>query len=435
MESLRTHAERKEEIIETLSMQVEATRQLLDDAEKLSALPPEVAIREIANVQSSLYSTFPESTLEAYKELRKLRERLTILEQQDESDELSIDLSDDNNDMLDPEAINAIEEALATREKIQGDIRELESEGRVQYVSVVTEGLEALKQKAHVQEVFNAQNESISEKQTDFSKEDVVRTESDAFSTIFVIKDDAWQKAGRNLKNFGYFKSGTNCIFINESTDSSEDDWERTVRHERTHNTLDGIVTHTPVDPSVRLRSGIKRLERLHSQKIPESILEYEADKLMSPHSLRRIIDSVHNELLAYFESDGDNTLNTIGSEEMKESLKGALSGIDSSRSELLLRLGSLSTAGKQLREAVVLLRDLPKVLKEVGLTEKAQEYSDTYKKLIETFDNLILESRSNYVLAEQLGPEALADRRALLYVLKPSQYRHIATYLTSKYT
>lgn len=410
MEKLNPHQENKRQLLESLAVRVRATRELLSQATKLSALSSADAITAIDNLLNELPAGFPKGTDTRRTELTRLRTKFAELD-----DQIDLDQDSDSTEfsISDFEVYSRIETGL---EKVCIQIEEIMEDPNVAYLETIEEGLMDLQSKALFLEYVKSREQS--------NNPDIIHTETDAFSFVSIVQESAWTRKNSN----GYFLPDTPNIFIRESVFNDVNQYPITLAHERVHNILDGIKTHTVVNPVVRISNKLDLIKNLIRLKAPEVILEHEIAKLSSRRYLDYLLDCTHNELLAYWDSHENTALDSIT---LYEILLALTNGLDELSD---MKISMLATAGVQLRKAVALLAQLPAELSKLGYKKEADQIENLHEHFQHMIVTMISLTRGQSHKATVLGPEAEADRRALMYLLPPTKWRHIDSYLDSVY-
>lgn len=424
--------ERKDLIIESLTRQVSVVKELLQKADELSALSPQQAIDELVKIENGLLSKFPEETQQRYREILLMKEKLREIE-------LAIkDIDDTGSDDegLDDAQFELRNTLFDETKMIEQKVEAL-SDDQTNFIDATTSGIATLSKKAAELSKertgdFSSESGQLGDKNLRFQKEDIIGTQTDAFSTVHIVEVSAWEKRVRASIR-GFYVPGTSDIYVRKDLEPKR--LEATIEHERTHNLLDGFETHQVVRPMDRLKSAVRRLGILKKAGAPDSLIKSLVEGLTNELYLQDLLNFTHNEFLAEYD---EASRYSFKKESMDSWIRriGAMSGqstdIQSIDAEDATR--SLATAGKHVSEVLAALKTLPDIMPKIGLPEYAEQVAGLKERFERMFLGMIINVRQQNNIARVLGSEAEKDVAALVHLLKPSKYGHIKTYLEETY-
>ncbi|MST03974.1 MAG: hypothetical protein EXS49_00165 [Candidatus Pacebacteria bacterium] len=205
-----------------------------------------------------------------------------------------------------------------------------------------------------------------------------------------------------------------------------------TIEHEKIHNLLDGVFSMSTSNIN-HIKNRIERYKRLVNLNAPKNIIDNEKGLIMGT-SFKEIIDDSHNEIMATVK----NTYSEYFDMWTQEALSMAIFNNSSRNAKFSTNLdfnfenasNNLSTAGKDAGRFVEFLENEIK-------GEKDDDLLDFYKKLLKDFKDVFVNIYKNIILnmkyAKRLENDDYLKTYSLFAILKPYQYRHIATYIESK--
>ena len=424
MEKISTAVEKKEALLDSLAKRVEGVRQVLAEAEWLFDLPSDEAMTKLMNSELEFRMSLPESTYNNIKLAEELRERAGVLDMR-----LSLHVRGrrDANSLYSDLDVSDTDNELT---ELNSQIEAIETDPDFVYASTIIQGHQALWRKIRLQNSISTDTEIYRRRQKEYAPTDFVEVKRDTISTTHIVKESSW-KDGKDVG--GLYVVGTPFIYIRESNAVPEV-YERILSHERKHLVLDGMSNFSNVDPEDVVKKVIQDYNHSlefddNGEEPGENILDYFDENLAEI-----IINNLHNEMLAEYEtaldkrfgsSTASRTVQLLGEEYIDQYLN----------IEVADATESLSTAGNQFRSVIKMLEGLTKTLK-AGHHENEAEYIASFtKSLNKKFLKIIYSLRSSAAYAELSGEEAVEDMRALVHILPPTKYRHIGTYLRSRFT
>jgi hypothetical protein len=397
MEKITSHEVKKMELIEALAVQVKSTRELLEFSKEFSRLSAVDAVVALTAAEDQILGQFPDSTQAKYREWQSL-----VDARRDDVDITEADIAYESEVLADPDVL---------------------------YVKTIIQGIQDLRQRVEESLV----NEWPREVSDHFASDDVVAIDHDGLSRVYIVKDSAWPADVGRAE--GYFQSGTNSIFIRESSYRNPDEYAVTREHERLHNLLAGFTGFAGFDPATSITRLVKRIEDAHRSGVT-FLAESAIDRLLQPQFISDLFDRCHNELITYAFTETDSALDQASIAEFWDDLINEPDKLveGPAPTPSVESISRLSTAGQELLETISVLKKIPTTLRALGLTNAAEQ-TESFSGQFEMMAlNLIALTRAQAGKASLYGPEAEADRVALMYLLKPSRYRHIDTYLDAIY-
>jgi hypothetical protein len=259
--------------------------------------------------------------------------------------------------------------------------------------------------------------------------EDIREVMFTPFDVGIVLAEDAYDELSPR-ESAGHFLPGTPLFAVRERSDKRR--LERTVRHERSHNLIDAVAeirarTRYPVD---YLRRRFKLLRRC--KKSGDFFYEHERSRFdeLDP---RQLIDGQHDEIIAALEAAEADGFGLDRPRTRGELPARIFDERPRQRSEFLLVTGAFSTAGKEIRDSVGLLRKKQRAfMDDPDLAASCSRLADGLERgLTRVAANL----KRNFGIAGRLGGEAEDDVHALSVLLQPSQYGRMYRFLAQKYS
>lgn len=425
--------EKKNEAIGVLDKQVTVIKKLLLDQQRLAGSDVTTASEGIIAHRQEALELFGDTVV---AQRQKYKKSLIDLEALGfKIDELENRLIEEDSETLEEEVDKLKEQYFSLDDESQ--MLYIDEVSFLDYVEAFFDRLQnviahnaALRKKKTSKEDISVYLDKQGKIDGRYAPKDVVYIEEDAFSTAFIIDQKKW---GVSQSFRGFFVPKTNFVFAR--TGLSRRQTKSTLDHERMHHVLDGIDRYTIFNPTDLIRSKMERFDAMHKHKAPRAVLDsIVRDQLLSEKFVRTMINATQNEFLAAYE-DARRFGFAEASPEMK--LFDVLFNTESpkSQSEIFQNtLNTLSTAGVHIRESHAYLESIVAGFRERGYEEYAQLAEKQVKRYEEQFLRMIDQVREAAKLAPLLGTEADVEVKALLILLRPTDYRHIMTYLKSKY-
>lgn len=442
MEKLHTHAERKSEIIERLKEKVETVKEVLLKMEELFIVSPDEAIVKLSEFKEEYLASLNESELGILLSREELILKLEDLRRRHDLEEKRC-LQDPELDGEDSEELARIKEELVNA--YDEEVKMAENQDLSLHLAVLS-GIDNLKAKSQTvkdfkgfetaKSLFEARSSNLEEEEKshlEFNPADIVHTETDGVSITLVIKDSEFHKYAMGGDPLGFFIPGTPYICIKESEYGGANK-ENTIDHERKHLVLDGLIPY-----HIDTERFVKHLTRLETfaQKNVGFFVDREMERFARVGYVAEVINSLHNEFLAEYNNALDKNFGEF--KISREMLLAMIFNPDLDERTVDVEVGrsvrALSTAGNEFRKVLNSFAKTERTLQEKGMDDKALVIKDLSTQLKMRFARIIrsLRSTASYAAMTQ-NKEAVLDMEALVHILPPSKFEHIAIYLESQY-
>ena len=409
-------------ILKRLSFQVDCTREIIEDLDTIAALPPEEASAGVAQLRESVLDRFPEQAVRSYLEIQDLRKKIEELQAVDIEGSFADILAEENDDSIDEEL-----ERTNLLNDYQDKIDEImQKNDLAQYLSVVIPGLDSLSKKIDQQNNVSHELSTAEMRQLGLESGDVTYAEQDSFSTVYVVRDEAWKLGSAR----GFYKRGSNNVYIKESVYKDPRRGSKTIKHERIHNLLDPFDHLDKVGRIQSLQKGLEIIKKAKSNPEFISLAYGFLERVLSPQYLDSLIDSTQEELLAEFMANEYTAIDTVDT----MTYYAIIFDENAPKESMGVKASNLSTAGRDILRTIAVLKNISVAVREAGLLDKADQCDELSTRFEQKISALLSESRRQKLTVNKLGEDAERDRKALMFLLKPSQYRHIGTYLEAKY-
>lgn len=193
---------------------------------------------------------------------------------------------------------------------------------------------------------------------------------------------------------------------------------EDSARHESLHNILDGSLE---LEHRRNIFTLVDLVRIVHKDDPPDVVIKEVLELIKSPYLE---LDNVRNEFMAQFDEAFKNGFFT--------GIKKDPFAYDSEKEFREGILSSLSTAGHDITEVKKSFLRFADNINDAEAQEKIRNY-------VTAIDGAVLKTlhflNDSFEIAKRLEDESAVDYlRAACFVLKPSQYRHLESYLEYKY-
>jgi hypothetical protein len=429
MEKLRTHAERKSEIIERLKVKVDLLKEILAKEDELFSMNGEEALAMLDEQKERLVEYIPEEInvkidhynvlVTEWEEIDKRRTAIEEVEDGRGSEEY---------------------EALGSRlDEVMAEVERLMEDEEAQFYIKLLNGFNSLKEKILMVENSQAvdllkesyQKIGIEDGVFEPKEEDFILIRKEGPSILLVVKDSEWSMYNEGDDADGFFRGETPFIFIKESVYNSEDS-ESTIAHERKHLLLDGVITSFISNRNNPAEVANKFLDR-NLTFIAERALEIITRKGF----VGRAINSLHNEFLAEYKNALESDFGEwkISKREQLFMMFNDSLNKNTVLTEVKRSARSLSTAGNYVKGLLISLSKLTNNLQQHGMSKEAEEIKDVSNQFMMRFAHIMRSVRDSGKFAcATNSDEALEDMNALVHILEPNKFEHILSYLESQY-
>ncbi len=266
------------------------------------------------------------------------------------------------------------------------------------------------------------------------TKEDVVDVVIDPFSASVVFESKAFDEIDEDASGLHMRESVFNYI-----RDSKDKNYVKDIiRHENTHNILDGTTIYAgPLSsPDGALKGRLTIITGLMDGKISFPFSYSDAKKQRARERIMRLhasdlIDYTHEEILAGLDEAKKSGFRGEINMTPQEILRHVLNKKSSVSVDFRRKTSSFSTAGNQLSRAVEVIQKYKPHVKD---SEVAEHLDLLEKGIMSSFVDMVERVKLILSFAETIGPEAEERADILFHILKPSTYRHIESYLDYKY-
>lgn len=243
--------------------------------------------------------------------------------------------------------------------------------------------------------VPDALKQAIAASKLAIAPEHIQKTEFTSFGVAFILEPAYYRKIDTHKEEtVGQHFTGTPFSLVSGAENTrSEEDVRGTLRHEQKHNLLDGVSNiHKSSMPLAEVKKSVaaRNVKRLEAKKL---------------------LDNLHEEIIA-------------ASEQAEKAWK---SGSDDD-------FYALRTAG---REASKMLAFLTEERLKVGNKDNKEWKSALMRienDIRDKFRRIAGHMKASLAVAREIGEKATQDVHVLFVLLRPSQYRHILSYLEYKY-
>lgn len=399
--------EKKKNIIERLDKQVQIIKSLLEDYYNLAHMDPEKLLHYIKEKKDQLTLSYTPELVTKIDHYRELSDTL------DNTEEVSV------------------------REECYAKISSLMEDAEVNFavsanfffdrmLRIVGQNANSRKDPLYWHKMLTYY--SSSGNAYSFEPEDVSRLDEDNFSTGIFIKYESWRRVMEDTKYMfadGVSARGTDTVYVVDSYFGGN---KETLQHERVHHLLDEIPRYEIYDHATGIKNKRKQIRALLENGSPEYVIENKINNLLSDSSIRKYVNGMHNEFLAETNPIGSNSIKKIIGSENSMGAKGENSA------GLSKQVTHLATAGQQIEEIFSALSSLPGALSDLGLDEAAQKAKNSVELFRNLFNTVVNEAEQAAVYGSLLGSEASTEVSSLFFILQPTNYRHIKTYLSTKY-
>lgn len=226
----------------------------------------------------------------------------------------------------------------------------------------------------------------------DIAPENIQKTEFTVFGVMFILDPTHYRKIDTHKEETvgQHFSDSPFSLVSGTENGRSEEDVRGTIRHEHKHNILDGVpgfkTTHFPL----------------------ERVKKCVAESNMKGINARKLLDNLREEIIAaseqaerVWEAGGDNDF------------------------------WALRTAG---RETAKMLEFLTEEQKKTSDKEWKGALDRVYRDIYREFHRIARYMKTALGVAREIGEPAREEAHLLFVLLRPSQYRHILSYLEYKY-
>ena len=416
--------ERKESLLAGLDTKVQAVKGLLAFGEEfsddISAEEANLMLdKKIAEVRTML----PPEVHARYEQLKALDdELLALIKEENQKNDSGEDFSDELED-----------EYSRKRQHIESLRASIADNPDVRFLGQIESASELLKKKSVLLEEKRRDGSllasALAMHDSKLIQDDISEIINTPYDAAFVVKKDSYDRSLRP-KSSGYFIRGTPYIFVKEN--DMDTNFQFTLEHERTHNMLEGVTEIENSDPSKEVRKDRQRnaqFTRLKSGHLMEESLMSKYDGTLFAHQM---LDKCHDEFVAAFDfARAHDFKYRPHDEDEDERLVAQVFGKDE---EALFREASLATrtVGHHFN---LLLAELAELKKEVVSPELKNTIDNQILSLKQCYlDTVGIVEQTQYV-SESLGDDVENDLEMLIMLLKPSQYRHLDSYLEAKYS
>lgn len=426
-----SHLEKKNELLESLRKQVLVIKGLLEKQELFAKTDIEILLPLLDKEHEESLAVFDGETITQYRNYMQLREESSAvsgtldeidLEQAGREESLEYEDRYNRAQYLWDKAESLFSVEVSFVEHIENFFT------RIKEIARRTAEIRSKKQSAGDISVYlGSQGKLYGE----FLPEDIVEVDEDAFSTAFILKEDAWLKEHAN--SAGFYRLGTDSIFILDSPDKNG--IKETLKHERMHHLLDGIARYEIREPSKMALRILKRVGDLQKMNAPIVLIESQFERLVGRNFAKQMINSTQNEFLAEYEEGKRKGFGRTPELELLDDIFGVDQDADRRRlSTFKDTARTLSTAGHHILKGHKALMIIIKSMQDGGLDEfvhKAERQKVLFEEL---FLTMIDQVRQAGKYSKILGEDVDTEIKALLILLEPTSYHHIDTYLRYEY-
>lgn len=404
-------AERRAELMDRLDYKVEAVLDFGRMIESLDddARPSEVH-RALDQARSNIRAMFPPDTIGRFDRLVAIQNRLRQLHR---------DIStawDDPGRGPDEQARRQILAEMQTLQREELPLLENEDLAFLLNMEYVIRGLQRKNNEVEAlrdQPVRTLDELNLYNYHKTIIPEDIVRIKRTPFELSVVLKPKSYQRVrGQDDDSIGVHFNNSPFSLIRDGQEI-----ETTMRHESIHNALDqaaGIRYYS--------RSRLKGLADHHRRSTSDEEKKAAEASLLQYRPVS-LLNQMHNEMLAELENWERHPWNRDRSK---------ILWIDRNRPRTFaFHAERYSTAGRDAMEVVAAFESAAKHCQDPAQRRQLMETSRQFQRV---FTDAVEYMRSAMRTARSSGDEAVDRLHALLFVLPPSRYRHLARYLKFKY-
>ncbi len=419
---------KRNEILESLERRVNLTEKLKERLDSITLdWANEKVERELLLFFENSLSSFSEETIERFSALEELIKKKEELEKElnDIGEIVEVyrrELTEEEYRKMELSEKIRIEK-LETEDAIEELCRDLD----ISFLLKLKRTIESLIEKNRYIEDIRREEDPSREAIEDLlsskhRRREIGREIKEVSFSAFDIVFDVEREDDRILGE--YFKETPFIIIYNRDENDSP---EKTIEHERIHNFLD-ISLRKKSREETRLENWIKYYEYLKERETNLDSLEREKRFIMQMIDSLSLVDDQQEEIIAGMRraKDEDFGVSVARKELVKEDSDDTLA-----ERKFEETTGAFSTAGKTLRRICLYLKEK----EEKEEDDKMKDFfSELRKNIEETFIRTVGEIKRLNEIALSLGEEAQKKLDILFLMLKPTQYRHIETYLNYLY-
>ncbi|PIY61721.1 hypothetical protein COY93_04830 [Candidatus Uhrbacteria bacterium CG_4_10_14_0_8_um_filter_58_22] len=427
-------AERRERLMESLKQKVDAVMGLrrlvdsLEEADKEGLKSGEGAIRDYL---IGLHAGRPDQNRAAARiqaiarEMQILRTRCDVGVEGKGTDS---DASSDGED---------VESSDRQRiEDLQREYFRLVSDPEIGFLMMMDRTVASLASKKRFVDAFRGDPQGAIQYFSDLGvypldPADVERVEMGAFDISFVLsRPDGWLLE-EDADGVHLAQTCFNLV-LSEGALGGSEPFDEYLRHERTHNYLDGALGYERSPVATKLVGLIADLDRrVREGDSPTEVwteIGPQAEILAAELGPRELLDQLDNELLAHLENMEPILRN---GQWLPSFVRSAMDSRDLEDMVDSSLVGSMSTAGEMFSQYRHALQSVARLTGDGQLGRSiGAKAGQLTRGLLKSIDSL----REALLLTDRLGDGAGEVFHALAVVLRPSQYRHMRQYLEAHF-